>query len=141
MCNKSTKFEFVTSTKMQPEYASSITDCSYSLQYFTCRVESIKNTYNRTTANTQHNIYGPAVIGYYPNGTCRVEIYFIKGHRDNGHKPAKVEYHPNGSISVIKYFINDQLHNDRGPAWTEFYPDGTKSLIEYWKTGEILETR
>ena len=81
--------------------------------------------------------YRPAVVSYYPDGTTREEIWYIKGVRHNTFEPS-ILYYEDGNIKCKEWYKNDKLYRVATalPCYVEYSKSG-KVIIEKYNNGKI----
>ena len=88
-----------------------------------------------------HRESGPALICYYPDGSIKIELFYVAGkfHRDSG--PASTYYHPNGRIILEEFYIAGEFLGDNKKGFWALWeildeegrqaPDILKCLVRY----------
>ena len=86
-----------------------------------------------------HRTDGPAIICYRPDGSVRLEEYWLDDqlHRTDG--PAIIWYNPAGSVERECYFLDHQLHRDSGPAIIWYDEDSRPKEEQYWLDGREID--
>ena len=102
-----TKTEFTHHCKMYYEYAAHINGSPTNLQYFTFAQNGTTRNHEKYTTRTtpdgkNHNIYGPAIIEYRPDGTIsHVEYRKTVNYTANINRPQHV------IIQTVYNYISD----------------------------------
>jgi hypothetical protein len=122
------KIECCCRTQMNYEFAAALCRDAFAAQYWIDSKNLIK-----TTTNTHHNIYGPAIVLCDP---LKVE-YRIHGLRHNKSNPAMKLYNSDGTIIMIEYYVDGQLHNDHGPASIHYYKKGRIYQYTWYSYGKL----
>ena len=82
----------------------------------------------------------PQLRKYYrPDGSVRLEEYWLDDqlHRTDG--PAIIWYNPAGSVERECYFLDHQLHRDSGPAIIWYDEDSRPKEEQYWLDGREID--